>query len=131
MYTTVDHTSEVELLIEDVSHEALFTESLLALSDVLSEAKGGKPVTHEIQVRAPDLPALVEGWVKELVHLAESDGFVPERVEKLRLESSSFKAVVAGERSIPQDMIRAVTCRGVEMKRLEDGALAVRVILDA
>lgn len=131
MYTTVDHKSEVELLIEDVSPEALFTEALLALSDVLSEAKGGMPVTHEIQVSAPDLQALVAGWVKELVHLAESDGFVPERVEKLRLESSSVKAVVAGERSIPEDMIRVVTCRGVEVKRLEDGAWGARVILDA
>lgn len=131
MYTTVDHTSEVELLIEDVNPETLFTESLMALSNALSDATGGTPATHRIQVQGTDLQALVVAWVRELVRLAESDGFVPERVEKLRLERSSIDAVVAGERSIPQEMIRAVRFREVETKRLDDGAWAARVILDA
>ena len=129
MYNTVDRESEVELLIEDVNTEAIFSETLLALSDVLSEASGGTPVTHEIHLRAPDLEGLLAAWVKELVDLAEHDGFIPERVEKLRLESSSLGAVIAGERSIPQESIRMLTPRDLEVKRLDDGAWAARVIL--
>ncbi len=130
MYNTIEHDSSVELLIEDVNPETLFTESLLALSDVLSEATGGTAVTHEILVTAEDLGGLLTAWVEELVRLAEGDGFVPERVYKERLESSSFKAMVAGERSIPQSEIRAVSCRGVDLRRLDDGAWAAQVILD-
>jgi SHS2 domain-containing protein len=131
MYNTIEDGSSLEILLDDVSPETLFTESLLALSDVLSEATGGTQVTHEVQVTASDLRGLLMAWVEELVRLAESDGFIPERVYKERLESSSFKAMVAGERSIPQSEIRAVTCRGVELKRLDDGAWAARVSLDA
>lgn len=131
MYETDEHGSLVELLIEDVDPEGLFTESLLALSDVLSDATGGKPVTHEVQLAAGDLQGLLRKWVDELIRLAESDGFVPERAFKERLGSSSFRARIAGEREIPQDEIRSVTCREVEMKRLDDGAWAARVTLDA
>ena len=131
MYNTIEDGSSLEILLDDVSPETLFTESLLALSDVLSEATGGTQVTHEVQVAASDLQGLLTAWVEELVRLAESDGFIPERVYKERLESSSFRAMVAGERSIPRAEIRGVTCRAVELKRLDDGAWAARVSLHA
>ena len=129
MYETDEKGTEVAIVIEDVNPEALFSESLLALSDLLSDATGGTPVTHEVELRAPDLQALLDDWVRELVKLGERDGFVPERVEKLRLESTSVRARVAGERSIPLDRIRPLTPQGVEVKRLDDGAWAARAIL--
>ena len=131
MYNTVETESGLELLVEDVNSEALFSEALMGLSDVLSEASGGTPVTHEVRVRAPDLPGLLAGWVTELVVLAERDGFVPERVEKLRLEATSLSAVIAGERSIPQHLIRPAAYRDLDLERLDDGAWAARITLDA
>ena len=129
MYETDETGTGVAIVIEDVNPEALFTESLLALSDLLSDATGGTPVTHEVELRAPDLRSLLEDWVRELVKLSERDGFVPERVEKLRLEQTSLSARIAGERSIPQEEIRALTPQGVELKRLDDGAWAARASL--
>lgn len=130
MYNWLEGDAEIELLIEDVTPEAVFAEALLALGDALSEATHGTPVTHEVALSAEDLPALLAAWMNELVNLAERDGFKPERVEKLRIEGSSLRARVAGERSIPQSEIKAVTYHGVEMKRLDDGAWAARVTLD-
>lgn len=129
--------SEVTLEIEDVDPEAIFAEALLGLSSVLSDARppdpahGGTPVTHAIHVSASDLPALLGEWMRELVRLAEDDGFLPERLEKLRLEGSSARAVVAGERSLPSGLIKAIHYERLEMERLEDGAWSARVILDA
>ncbi len=131
MYETDEKGTEVSIVIEDVNPEALFTESLLALSDLLSDATDGTPVTHEVELRAPDLRGLLDDWVRELVKLSERDGFVPERVEKLRLEKTSLSARIAGERSIPQERIRALTPQGVELKRLDDGAWAARASLSS
>jgi SHS2 domain-containing protein len=130
MYNTVDHASSIEIDIEDVDPDALFSESLLALSDVLSDAGGGTAVTHEVQVSGPDLEGLLVAWINELVHLAEDDGFVPERAYRERLEEETFRARVAGERGIPQERIREVQCRSVGLKQLDDGAWSARVKLN-
>ena len=131
MYNTIEHAASVELLVEDVDDVALFPETLLALRDVLSDANGGTPVTHEVAIEGPDLQGLLVEWVNELVRLAEDDGFVPERIDKERLEQGSFRARVAGERGIDADRIRRLACRSVGLNQLDDGAWAARVILDA
>lgn len=131
MYNTIEHATSVELMVEDVDDVALFPETLLALRDVLSDASGGTPVTHEVAIAGPDLQGLLVEWVNELVRLAEEDGFVPERIDKERLEQGGFRARVAGERGIPADRIRRLECRSVGLRRLDDGAWAARVKLDA
>jgi hypothetical protein len=57
---------------------------------------------------------------------------LPERVEKLRLDGASLRAVVAGERSDPPgSSLRSVTERRLQMERLEDGAWGARIVLAA
>jgi SHS2 domain-containing protein len=125
----MEHTSEIELLIEDATPEGVFTEALVALGDVLSEARKGEPVTHAVRISAPDLPALLAAWMEELVFLAETDGFIPERVVEIELEDTGIVAVVGGERSVPQSLIKAVTYHRLEMGRTDAGWRA-RVVLD-
>jgi SHS2 domain-containing protein len=130
VYHLNEQPHEIDLHIEDVTPEAIMAEALLALSDVFGAARDGKPVTHEVVVRAHDFPGLLAAWMQELVRLAETEGFVPERVAKMRIEGTGIDAVVAGERSIPQSRIKAVTYDRLEMSQLEDGAWTARVILD-
>jgi SHS2 domain-containing protein len=129
MYRWREHGSQLELLIEDESPEAVLTEALVALGDVLSEARGGEAVTHEMRIDAPELSALLAAWIKELVHLAETDGFIPERVVRMEFEDSSVEATVGGERSVPQRLIKAVAYSGLELQK-EDGTRRARVVLD-
>jgi len=131
MYNTVDNGSSIEIDVEDVDREALFRETLLALSDVLADAGGGTAVTHEVEVSASDLDGLLVAWVNELIRLAAADGFVAERAYRDRLAATSFGARVAGEGGIPTERIRDVSCRSVGIKRLDDGAWSVRVHLDS
>src|SRR5690606_31880383 len=128
MYNTIEHAASIELLVEDADEVALFPESLMALGDVLSDAGGGTPVTHEVEIEGPDLQGLLVEWINELIRLAEEDGFVPERVEKERLEDGAFRARVAGERGLPAAAIRELECRSVGLRQLDDGAWAARVI---
>jgi SHS2 domain-containing protein len=131
-YQLIEHPDEIELQIEDANLEAVLAEALLALGDVFADAsaESGTAVTHEVVIRAEDFPALLGAWMEELVRLAEADGFIPERVETMRLEQTSVVAVVAGERGIAQSKIKAVSYERLEIRRLEDGAWAASVILD-
>lgn len=131
MFETVEGDSGSELLIEDVNAEALFSEALVALSSVISDASGGTPVTHQVQVGGDDLEGLLRAWVEELLRLAASDGFVAERAFKERMGKASFRAEVAGERGLPADAIRPLRCRDVVLERLDDGAWAARIVLGA
>lgn len=129
MYRWVEHTSEIEVLIENDSPEAVFAEAMAAIGDVLADGRDGEPVTHEVALSASDLPALLAAWMEELVYLAETDGFIAQRIERLELEGTSLRAVVGGECSVPQSLIKAVTYHRLEMGRT-DGGWRARVVLD-
>jgi SHS2 domain-containing protein len=130
MYDVQVHGSTAEIIIEDVDPVGLFSEALLGTSDVLSDATGGTPVTHEVRLGPAKLEGLLEAWLQELVRLAEVDGFIPERLDKERLESTTFSARIAGVRDVPREEIRAVRFRGLETKRLDDGAWAAKATLE-
>jgi SHS2 domain-containing protein len=129
MFETVEGDSGVELLVEDVNAEALFSEALVALSSVVSDATGGTPVTHPVQVVGDDLEQQLRAWVAELLRLASADGFVAERAFKERVGRGGFRAEVAGERGLPPERIRDLRCDEVVLERLDDGAWAARIVL--
>ncbi|MGH2955183.1 MAG: archease [Solirubrobacterales bacterium] len=129
MYRWIEHTSEVEVLIEDESPRAVFAEALVALADLLAEERDGDAVTREVSAGAPDLPALLVEWLSELVYLAETDGFVPERVVELELTETSIEATVEGRRGEPQTVVKGVTYHGLELAEA-DGGWRARVVLD-
>ncbi len=130
MYRWLDHTSERELWIEDESPEAVLGEAAIALGDLLSEHRQGEPVTHPVSLCASDLPTLLAEWLGELVYLAETDGFIPERVVEMDLSGGSVEAVVAGQRTTPQTLVKGVTYHRLEFEQDEDGAWHARVVLD-
>jgi SHS2 domain-containing protein len=129
MYRWLEHESELELLVEDENPRAVLTEALVALGDLLTEERGGDPVTHEVRVSASDLPTLLAEWLNELVYLAEADGFVPERVVRMELGETSLEATVAGQRSVPRNVVKAVTYNRLEIEET-DGAWWARVVMD-
>ena len=117
MFETVEGDSGVELLVEDVNAEALFSEALVALSSVVSDATGGTPVTHPVQVVGDDLEQQLRAWVAELLRLASADGFVAERAFKERVGRGGFRAEVAGERGLPPERIRDLRCDEVVLEQ--------------
>lgn len=130
MYRWLEHTSEAELWIEDESPKAVLGEAATALGDLLSEHPEGEAATHRVRVRATDLPALLAEWLSELVYLAETDGFVPERVVEMDLADRSVEALVAGQRTVPQTLVKAVTLHRLEFEPGEGGAWHGRVVFD-
>jgi SHS2 domain-containing protein len=129
VYCWIEHTAELELAIETPAEEKVFADALAALGELLGEEPGGTAARHEIRVSAPDRAALLAEWLSELVFLAETEAFVPERVVGLEFLDDSVLATVEGRRGDPPHLVKAVTYHRLEFRR--DGDVwRARVVLD-
>jgi SHS2 domain-containing protein len=134
MYRWVEHTGELELELEARSERGLFQEALAALGGLLSERAGhegadASSVLHQVSASAPDRATLLAEWLSELAYLAESAGFVPDRVERLEVSGNALDATVVGHRASLPHLVKAVTYHRLGMWD-EDETWRARVILD-
>jgi len=134
VYRWVDHTAELELRIEGSSEREVFEEALAALGELLAERTeeadgGGATASVEVTASAPDRPTLLAEWLSELVFLAEEEGLIPERAERLELSGNDLQATVTGRLLSPPHLVKAVTYHRLGMWE-EDETWRARVILD-
>ena len=129
MYRWIDHTAELELEIEAPTEEGVFAEALAAFGELLGEGEDGEPARHEVAASARDQPALLVEWLEELVFLAETEDFVPERVTELELGQGELRASVEGHRGAPPHLVKSITYHRLELRPTEGGWLG-RVVLD-
>jgi len=128
-YRWVEHTGELELSIEAPTETGVFTEALAALGELLGEEPAGEKTRHELSISASDPPALLAEWLSELVFLAETESFVPERAAELELTYPVLHAVVEGRRGEPPPLVKAVTYHMLELAENDRGWHG-RVVLD-
>jgi SHS2 domain-containing protein len=129
VYEWIEHTAEVELHVEAESREAVFGEALAAFAELVSRDDPGEPVEHEVTAEAQDDATLLAAWLDELVFLAETEDFVPERLKQLDVDGTRLRAVVAGHRGRPAHLVKAVTYHGLEFAR-NSGVWRAKVVLD-
>lgn len=127
MYRWVEHTAELELAIEARSEREVFADALAAYAELVGPA-AGPHVLHEVDAEAPDRAALLAAWLEELVFLAETEAFVPERAE-IALRPGGLHARVSGRRGDPPHIVKAVTYHDLEFSPAGSGWRA-RVVLD-
>ena len=131
VYRWIEHTAELELEIEAGTEEAVFEQALVALGEVLGERAGddGEPATHRVEAGARDRATLLAEWLGEIAYLAETEGLVPEAVERIELRADAVEATVTGRRASPPHLIKAVTYHRLGMWK--DGkAWRARIIFD-
>jgi SHS2 domain-containing protein len=132
VYRWVDHTAELELRIEAESERAVFEQALAALAELLAERTepgGDEPARFEIDASAPDRATLLAEWLSELVYLAETEGFLPARVERFELGGDSLEATVAGQRANPPQLVKAETYHRLALEQ-RGGSWHATVVLD-
>jgi SHS2 domain-containing protein len=129
VYRWIEHTGELELEIRAASEEAVFAEALAAFRELVARVPGAEPARHDVRLTAPDRAALLAGWLDELVFLAETEDFVPERVAALELNDAELRASVEGRRESPAHLVKSVTYHGLDLRPDGDGWLG-RVVLD-
>ena len=123
MYRWVDHTSELELHVEAESEAEVYAEATRALGELLGGdgLTEGEREARELDVRAPDRPALLAAWLEELVFLAESEGIVPDAAEPAELSETRLRGVVRGVRGDPPPLVKAVTYHRLSFEPAGEG----------
>ena len=129
MFRWIEHTAELELHIEAATPREVFEEALAAFSELVADDADGEAIVQEIWVTAPDRAALLVQWLEELIFLAETEDFVPQRVLSLDLGRQELRARVEGLSGSPRPLVKAVTYHGLELARREGGWRA-RLVLD-
>jgi SHS2 domain-containing protein len=126
-YRWVDHTAEIELHVEAPGPERVLVEAMSALAELL-DGGSGDPETREVRLERPDLPALLVGWLEEVLFLADTEGFVPDDAQ-IGLRGNELHALVRGRRTEQRPLVKAVTYHGLEFEPAGDGWRA-KVVLD-
>jgi SHS2 domain-containing protein len=129
VYRWVDHTAEIELEIDAPTEREVLADALIALAELLGFTAASGDEHRSVAVSAVDRPALLAGWLEELVFLAESDGFVATCLDSIDLSEDSLRATVAGAVGDPPPLVKAVTYHRLEFAPGGRGYLA-RVVLD-
>jgi SHS2 domain-containing protein len=129
MHEWRNHTAEIELAVDAASREAVFVEAAEALAELISLGRDGEQRSHRVAIDAADLGALLVEWLEELIFLADTESFVPERVDDLRLDETSLSATLVGRRGPVEPLVKAATYHGLRFAP-NDGVWQARVVLD-
>jgi SHS2 domain-containing protein len=125
----VEHVGEIELELEGSSEADLYVEALAAFRELVDSATThGTAFQRELVLTEAEPALLLIDWLNELVFLAEVEGFVPERVERLEL-GEGLKATLTGVRGRPRHLVKAATLHDLELSNRGEEWHA-RVVLD-
>jgi SHS2 domain-containing protein len=129
MHRWIDHIAEVELQVEADSPGRVVGEALDAVRELLGEPSEEEPVVLErIEVDARDRPALLAGWLEELVFLAESRQLLCVGIVDLEVEANAIRATVEARPGAPRHLIKAVTYHRLRFERSGDRWVAGAVL---
>lgn len=130
-YRFVDHTAEMQLELESGTQAGILEDAVLALAELLGgeDAPAGPPASREVEVTAEDDASLLAAWVDEIVFIAETDGLVPRRVERITVEPSGVRAVVSFVETAPFHLVKGATYHDLALAQERD-VWRGRVVLD-
>jgi len=115
--------------IEAATEEALFTDALHAVGELLEDDVSGPQVLREVTVNGHERAALLVLWLDELVFLAETEDLVPEDVEQMELSERGLVAMVRCRRGRPRHVVKGATYHDLAFER-SAGCVRARVVLD-
>jgi SHS2 domain-containing protein len=128
MYEWLNHTAEIELRVVADTVEGVFADAADAFGRYVELGADGDPARHELDLEAPDRGALLVTLLEELIFLADTERFVPDRME-LRVEQNRLVGTLEGRRTRIDPIMKAATYHGLQFERT-DGVWNARVVFD-
>ena len=113
MYEWREHTAELELVVEARSEEEVFATALDAFGRLIERGDAGEPATEHVNLEADDRPALLVAWLEELIFLADTRSFVPDRARSLALDDHRLTATLEGRVAEVDPLVKAATYHGL------------------
>jgi SHS2 domain-containing protein len=128
MYEWKSHTAEIELHVVAPTEEGVFADAADAFGRYIELDRDGGPARHDLGVDAPDRGALLVAFLEELIFLAETEGFVPDRTD-VRLDGDRLDGFVEGRRTRIDPLVKAATYHGLRFER-EGDLWNARIVFD-
>jgi SHS2 domain-containing protein len=135
MHETFDHTADLGLRIRAADLDTLFAEAGAALFSVIVDNLDAVVPTQprELRIAGDDHALLLFDWLRELLYLFDSEGWLFSRFE-VTVADDGLAAVAWGEkldeaRHALGHEVKAITYHGLKVEREPDGWLA-EVIVD-
>jgi SHS2 domain-containing protein len=128
----VEHTGELELVLEAPDLPSLFEEAARALADLMAEDAGGPPTAppEHVELAAADRASLLVDWLNELVYRADVAKRVYHDVHVVRATDRALRATLRGrEPTAPRTAVKAATWHRLSVRETAVG-LAATVVLD-
>jgi SHS2 domain-containing protein len=130
VYRFLEHTAELGLEVEAGSLEELLEQAARAFADLVAEDTGGAPVTYQVELERAEEQTLLADWLNELLFLAETRAFVPQRLVRLERAANRLSAEIAGFEDAPRPLVKAVTYHDLELSESPEGIWKGKVVLD-
>ncbi|MBW3535636.1 MAG: archease [Gemmatimonadetes bacterium] len=108
----LEHTADLGLEVDAPDPAALFERAALGMVWLLDERPPPEPTLHRsVVLTAPDLPALLRAWLREILLWHEMEGFAPSSATFTVLEDARLEAEVRGGAASPAPVreIKGVT----------------------
>ena len=115
--------------IDAATEEAVFTDALHALAQLLADEVGGEQVWRDVTLDGQERAALLVDWLDELAFLAETEDLVPDGVGRIDLSDRGLVAAVRRHRGRPRHLIKGATFHRLAFER-HDAGFRARVVLD-
>ena len=134
-FRTIDHTADLAIVAGAPDLAALFDRCAAGMTSLLAEGEPPRAViAHPITAAGGDLPELLVDFLRQVLWLHVSTGFLYADARFERLEPVALAAVVRGERLDPVRHtlvreIKAVTYHALEVTT-EPGDCRARVVFD-
>jgi SHS2 domain-containing protein len=116
MYEWQNHTAEIELRVVAPTDDGVFADAVDAFGRYVELDRGGEPARHELDLEAPDRGALLVALLEELIFLADTEEFVPDRAE-VHVEQNRLSGVLEGRRTRIDPIMKAATYHGLQFER--------------
>ncbi|HXI03087.1 MAG TPA: archease [Candidatus Saccharimonadales bacterium] len=140
-YRQIDHTGDIGIDAEAPDEASLFAVCARALFDILAgeDAPIEGRESLRIRVEAPDRQRLLVGWLRELLYLHETEGWLfrgfSPRIQSAADGSITLLGTASGERIDParhriEREVKAVTYHQIAAERGPEGRWTARVIFD-
>lgn len=130
----VEHTGEIELVVEGPDLTAVLEEAARALAEIMADDAAGTPdgpVEH-VELSAADRASLLVDWLNELVYRADVHKRVYADVEIDRASDTRLEATLRGRTPrAPRTAVKAATWHRLSITEAGgDGGLRATVVLD-
>jgi len=130
-FEEVEHTADWALRVRGGTLPDLFANAARGMYSLLgAERTGDIPVSHTLQLEAPDRETLLVEWLSELLYLTESQNETFDAFAVSDLTATHLEARVTGGPAGPMNkQIKAVTFHDLRIEEAERG-YEVTVVFD-